>query len=48
MIQLDIRSRTKNPNPTPSVVRYPTPPKNPRLRNPASNCARRPPGGVIS
>jgi len=33
MIQLDIRSRTKNP--TPSVVRIPTPPKNLRLRNPA-------------
>jgi len=34
MIQLDIRSRTKNP--TPSVDRNPTPPKNirPRLRNP--------------
>jgi len=27
MIQLDIRSRTKNPTPTPSVVRNPTPPK---------------------
>jgi len=45
MIQLDIRSqsRTKNPIPTPSVVRNPTltPPKTSdslrlRLRNPAS------------
>jgi len=29
MIQLDIRSRTKNPTSTPSVVRNPTPPKKP-------------------
>jgi len=37
MIQLDIRSRTKNP--TPSVVKNPTPtpPKNLRLRNPDTN-----------
>jgi len=40
MIQLDIRSRTKNPiaPPTPSVVRNPTPPKNLRLRSHVS-CA---------
>ena len=31
MMQLDIRSRTKNPTLTPSVVRNPTPPKNLRL-----------------
>jgi len=31
VIQLDFWSRTKNP--TPSVVRNPTPPKNLRLRN---------------
>ena len=36
MIQLDIRIRTKNPTPTPSVVRNPTPtpPKSLRLCNP--------------
>ena len=37
MIQLDIRSRTKDPTPTPSVVRNPTPPKNLRLRNPGNH-----------
>jgi len=31
MIQLDFRSRTKNPTPTPMVVTNPTPPKNLRL-----------------
>jgi len=35
MIQLDIRSRTKNP--TPSAVRNPTSPKNLRLRDPDMN-----------
>jgi len=34
MIQLDFWSQTKNPTPTPSVVRNPTAPKNLRLRNP--------------
>jgi len=45
MIQLDILSwsRTKNPTPTPSAVRNPTPCKNlrlltTRLRNPACYC----------
>jgi len=32
MIQLNCRSRTKNPTPTPMVVRNPTPPKNLLLR----------------
>jgi len=32
MMPLDIWSRTRNPTPTPSVVRNPTPPKNLRLR----------------
>jgi len=31
MIQLDFRSRIKNPTPTSSVLRIPTPPKNLRL-----------------
>jgi len=34
MIQLDLRSRTKNPTPTPSVVKNPTPPEHLRLRHP--------------
>jgi len=37
MIQLEIRSRTKNPPATPSAVKNATPPKNLRLRNPAAN-----------
>jgi len=37
MIQLDIRIRTKNPTPTPSVIKDPAPPKNLRLRNPDYN-----------
>jgi len=41
MIQLDIRSRTKNPTPTRGVVGNPTPPKNLRLRNPAAPCTAR-------
>jgi len=35
MIQLDIRSRTKNP--TPGVVKNPTTAKNLGLRNPGEN-----------
>jgi len=39
MIRLDIRSGTKNPTPTPSVVGNPTPPNSLRLRirNPEPN-----------
>jgi len=39
MIQFGIRSRAKNPTPTPSVTN-PTPPKNLRLRNPPLHCLR--------
>jgi len=33
MIRLDLRSRRKNPIPTPTVLWNPTPPKNLRLKD---------------